>query len=81
MPDTYTCTTSEGECVYGTAQWQLDNRMRSAGSAPKGDISTTHYGHAGAYWDFSCVEQSLPVTSVGVLKLPTQAVYHQAYYA
>ena len=30
--------------------------------------------------DFSCVEQSLPVTSVGVLKIPTHVVYYRAYY-
>ena len=67
----------------GTAQRQLDTYMRSAGSAPEGDISTTRYRHAGAHWNFSCVEQSLPATiaSEGVLKIPVHAVYYQAYYA
>ena len=40
--------------VYTVAQRQLDTCTRSAGSAPKGDIGTTRYIHAGAYWDFSC---------------------------
>ena len=57
-----------------------DAHMRSVGSAPKGDISTTHYDHAGACWDFSSVEQSLPITSTGALKISTHAVYYQAFY-
>ena len=47
--------------TYGTAQKQLDTRIRSAGLALEGDISTTRYKHAGAHLDFSCVKQSLPV--------------------
>ena len=65
---------------YGTAQRQLDACMQAVGSLPEGDISTTHYGHVGARWDFSCVEQSLPVTSAGFLRIPTHAVYYQVYY-
>ena len=53
---------------YGTAQRKLDTCMRSVDSVPEGYISTTRYGHVGAHWDFSCVKQSLPVTSVDVLK-------------
>ena len=29
----------------------------------------------------SCVKQSLPVVSAGVLKIPAHAVYYQAHYA
>ena len=36
---------------------------RVAGLAGEGDIST---GMRVARWDFSCIEQSLPVTSVGI---------------
>ena len=60
---------------YSTAQRQLETHMWSAGSAPKGDISTTHYRHAGARKDFSCVNQSLPVRSADVFKIPTHATY------
>ena len=60
--------------LYGTAQRQLDTRTWSPGSASKGDVSTTRYRHASARWDFSFVEQSLPVTSAGVLKIPAHAV-------
>ena len=55
--------------IYGTAQRKLDARTRLAGSAPKGNIRGTRYRHAGARWDFSCVEQGLPVTSVSILKI------------
>ena len=61
---------------YGTAQRKLDTRTQAAGSAPKSDISTTRYRHTGVHKDFSCVEQSLPVMSVGFLKIPTHAVYY-----
>ena len=61
---------------YSTAQRQLDTRMRVAGSAPDGDISKGMSAH----WDFFCVEQSLFVTSAGILKITAHAVYHQTYY-
>ena len=32
------------------------------------DISSTNYKHGGAHCDFSCVEQSLPVTCTSTLK-------------
>ena len=66
---------------YSTAQRQLATRTQSVGSAPEGDITTTRYEHVGACWDFFCVEQSLPVTSAGILKLPAHAIDYQAYYA
>ena len=49
------------------------------GAAGEGDISSTRYKHAGGHWDFSCVEQSLPVTGAGVLKIPALAVHYQTY--
>ena len=61
---------------YGTAQRQLDTHTWTVSLALKGDISTTHYEHAGACWDFSSVKQSLPVTSAGVIKIPAHAIYY-----
>ena len=66
---------------YGTAQRQLDACMQAAGSLPKGHISTARYGHVGARWDFSHVEQSLPVMSAGCLRIPPHVVNYQAYFA
>ena len=54
---------------YGTAQRQLDACMRSAGSAPKGNIRGTRYRCVGVHWDFSCVKQGLPVTNANILKI------------
>ena len=34
----------------------------------------------GTCCDFSCVEQSLPVTCASVLKIPSQGVHYQVYY-
>ena len=61
---------------YNRAQRQLNTWAWSVSSAPEGDVSTTCYVHAGAFWDFSLyIKQSL---SAGVLKIPVHAVYHQA---
>ena len=56
--------------TYGTTQRQLDARTRSVGSAPKDNIRGPRYGRTGACWDFSCVEQGLPIISVNILKIP-----------
>ena len=53
---------------FDTAQRKLDYHTWSLGSAPKGNIGTTHYGHSGPHWDFSSVKQSLPITSASILK-------------
>ena len=55
--------------------------MEDGFSQIQSNISTTCYGHAGVCCDFSCFEQSLPVMSVGFLKILAHAVYYQAYYA
>ena len=47
---------------YGTAQRYT--HTQSLGSAPVGDICSAHYEHACACWDYSYVEQNLPVTCV-----------------
>ena len=44
--------------TYGTAQRQLDTRTWLVGSAPKGNISTTRYGHAGARWDLPVLSKA-----------------------
>ena len=46
---------------------------------PKCDICSTHYKHAGTSWEFSCIEQSLPVCNMCILKIPALAVHYQAY--
>ena len=52
--------------TYGIAQRKLGARMQVAGSTPEGNISTGMQVLAGIF----PVEQSLPVTSAGILKYP-----------
>ena len=59
--------------TYGTAQRQLDTRMRSTGRAPAVKISSARYVHPGTRKGFARHEQQASVTCACIVYLHAHA--------